>query len=317
MGESAFGMKGKWGESFLKSGLPLEHLTQVTFRNLGWHCNPQFEYVRGTEGNEKTWSYIDLVTTSPQRNRDTELSFVIECKYHDLSRYWFFLPYESSGKWLFDDRVLNCGPYQTLTKPFANSILDLAPISSGGIVVSEEGTKQDNAVELAVNQIVTGFVACSLSNMFGYNIDYTNAWDEDRFIPHVTALVPVIVTNARLYRLKAEVTDLDNIRSATEPSEVADEVQWTWYYYDVPLRIDESNIDAITAHAKREPELVYRYPGVEERMYEFSARPNWLAIVNIKALSSAASDIHQRFLKLRTHDVKRFVRPIKKQRRKS
>jgi len=27
-----------WGESFLKSGLPLEHLTLLTLRSIGWTC---------------------------------------------------------------------------------------------------------------------------------------------------------------------------------------------------------------------------------------------------------------------------------------
>ena len=36
--------KSKWGESFLKSGLPLEHLTQVTLQTLGWDCRAHIEY---------------------------------------------------------------------------------------------------------------------------------------------------------------------------------------------------------------------------------------------------------------------------------
>jgi hypothetical protein len=38
--------KRKWGESFLKSGLPLEHLTHVTFHGLNWNSYPRPEYSR-------------------------------------------------------------------------------------------------------------------------------------------------------------------------------------------------------------------------------------------------------------------------------
>jgi len=46
-----------------------------------------------------------------------------------------------------------------------------------------------------------------------------------------------IVTNAALYRLKPLISDLDAIRKALKPEDIADLVPWTWCYYDVPLRL--------------------------------------------------------------------------------
>jgi len=117
--------KGKWGESFLKSGLPLEHLTVGTRRSLGWLCRTHLEYERPNREKEITWFELDIEATCSEVNQDTELSFLIECKYRDLSRFWFFLPHEAQ-RWHFDDRVLNCGPLQTLTDPDANNLLPLA-----------------------------------------------------------------------------------------------------------------------------------------------------------------------------------------------
>jgi hypothetical protein len=186
-------------------------------------------------------------------------------------------------------------------------------MSSGGIVVSEDGTKQDNnAVQIGVDQLVNAFIPYSLFHMFSYNIDYRNVIepeDELRFIPTATALVPMIVTNAHLYRLKPEVADLDAIRNATEPSEIAEEVEWTWYYFDLPFRIIEQNRKVIDAHLENEPELVYRFPGVADRMVDFAFRPNWIAVVNIKALQNVANLLQQKFLILNTHDVRRLLRP--------
>lgn len=302
----------KWGESFLKSGLPLEHLTQVTFRSLGWYCSPHFEYARRNREKEEAWFDLDLVATCPKWNRDTELELLVECKYHDLSRYWFFLPHQSDGRWCFDDRVLNCGPYQSLRDPRSDTLLPLVPLSSGGIVVSKDGTKQDNTVATAVEQVVNGFVPRCLFVMFRYNIDFHNVMDprdELTFIPRTTALVPMIVTNASLFRLCPEVTDLDMIRNATTPNEIAEEVEWTWYYHDVPNPLSHQNIEAIERHRQDEAELIYRFPNIEEAMYRFVDRPNWIAIVNIRSLAKAATAIAEHFLGLKMRPVDSLIHP--------
>jgi hypothetical protein len=62
---------GKWGESFLKSGFPLEHLTYITFKNLKWVCYPSFEYTRPNREKEEEWFEIDLVTKCPLFNKRT------------------------------------------------------------------------------------------------------------------------------------------------------------------------------------------------------------------------------------------------------
>lgn len=178
--------------------------------------------------------------------------------------------------------------------------------------MSEDGTKQDNAVHTAVQQIVNGFLPCCLERMFTYNLDFRNVvdpGDELRFTPHVTALVPMIVTNAMLYRLKPEVTDLDAIRDASSPGDIADEVAWTWYYYDAPARLEDQNFDAIQAHTKKAAELIYRFPNLEEAMHQFEDRPNWIAVVNIKSLRMASDKILQQFSRLETREVASMLRP--------
>ena len=110
-----------------------------------------------------------------------------------------------------------------------NNLLTSAPLSSYAIVVSEDGTKQDNAAYTAIQQVVNGFVPCALDYAFSYNINYTNVIDPDdelKFEPGVDALIPVVVTNASLFRLKPEIKDLDLIRKASGPTEVADNVDW-------------------------------------------------------------------------------------------
>lgn len=313
--------KRKWGESFLKSGLPLEHLTHVTFRELGWDCRPGVEFARRNRDGKQEWFELDLEATSPRSNRDTELAFLVECKYHDLSRYWMFLPHPSSGRWELDDRALNCAPFQTLKEPRSRNILDLAPLSSNGIVVAEDGTKQDNAVYAAVQQVVNGFVPVALMRMFQYNIAFYNVaddFDERMFTPNATALVPAIVTNARIFRLRPDVTDIDRIREADQPADIADELPWTWYFHDAALSLVKRNDEAIADHKQSAAELVHRFPGVAKHIHTFDERPNWIAVINIKHLSAVVKMFETAFHGLNTLPTRGIARPpvVRKRRRR-
>lgn len=299
--------KRKWGESFLKSGLPLEHLTLMTFRSLGWFCDTHIEYKRENIESDSHWFELDLKASYHKNNKDTELSFLVECKYHDLSRFWFFLPYEKL-RWYFDDRVLNIGPLQTLANPRSSTFLALAPTSSSGIVVAEDGEKQDNAVYKAIQQLANGFVPICMSTMFGFNIDFHNIRKGHDFQVYSTALIPMIVTNAKIYRLKSAITDLDIIRNALAPKEIADEIPWTWCYFDPSMSLFDDNNVSIDKYEKREKELIDKYPQVKNNLSKFAARPNWILITNIISLQSVLEIVSSNFLKLRTIKINDILR---------
>ena len=298
--------KTKWGESFLKTGLPLEHLTIVTLKSLGWNVRSHIEYERKTENDETEWFELDCEASTFVGNHDTELSLLIECKYNDLSRYWFFLPHEPN-RWNFDDRFLNCAPYQTLVEPRAKNLVDLAPCSIWGTVVSKDGKKQKNSVYTALQQVVNGFIPFSLSSMFGYNIDFYNTDEPEKFIPTSTALIPVVVTNATIFRLKPTISDLNDIRKASSPDEIADEIPWTWCYHEPSQSLLDQNLDSIDEYEKREHEIISNFPYVKENMRNFYDRPNWVAIININALSNFAETIRERFKNVQMKTVNEIL----------
>ncbi len=293
----------KWGESFLKSGLPLEHLTAVTLRSMGWTIESSIDYSRSAAGDPPQWFELDLFASSPRSNRDTELGFLIECKYHDTSRFWMLLPWEDGG-WKFDDAVLNCGPLQTLYRPHQETMLNLAPLSSVGVVVSEDGTKQDNALYTAVQQLVDAFVPYGLDRLWNYNFEVRGPHP----LPWATAMIPMIVTNASLYRLKSDVQDLDVIRKASSPSDIADELEWTWCAHHGPMPWFSATVDLVQAAMEQTDPRVKRLPLGYQRMSEYSGRPHWMAIVNIRALATAATSLMDQFLALQTLRVKTLAR---------
>ena len=281
----------------------------MTLQTLGWSNNAHVQYARNNEEDQETRFELDLESTYSEPNRDTSLSLLIECKYHDLSRFWFFLPHEVKG-WYMDDRFLNCGPLQTLREPSTRTFLNLAPASTGGIVVSVDGTKQENSVYTAIQQLVNGFVPFSLSTMFSFNLDVIEGYD-----PTVTATIPMIVTNASIYRLRPDITDLETIREASSPLDIADELDWTWYFYEAPFELFSRNLDAINLHKDREAELIYRYPLVKERMPNFADRPSWIAIVNIKSLSKVVDILKTQFFATETLEVNKIMNANKKPRK--
>jgi hypothetical protein len=64
---------GKWRE-LPKVGLPLEHLTYVTFRGLQWDCYPHFGYSRLNRDNVESWFEIDLVAHCRSFNEHATLA---------------------------------------------------------------------------------------------------------------------------------------------------------------------------------------------------------------------------------------------------
>ncbi len=293
----------KWGESFLKSGLPLEHAVLVTFSSMDFECSPSVEY-EFDDGNRRLWRELDLFASSLFENGDTTLHFLVECKYHDPSRSWFFLPRDTE-RWASNDRVFNCGPVQTLAHPRQRSALDLAPVSYRGIVVSEDGQKQDNAAGNAVKQLASGFVPYVLSH---------HAWLLDvvpGYPPSASAVVPMIVTNAKVYRLRTDLTSLSKIRDAAVPTDIADEVGWTWCYFDPPMDFLDRNATALDELFDRESELIDTFPAVRNDLVRFTMAPNWIAVVNLDSLETAISEIRDHFMSLEMRDVESVlgVRP--------
>lgn len=287
--------KLKWGESFLKSGLPLEHFTLLAFKRLKYICSPNIEYARGEEPMER-WFELDLSAYSSRRNKNTNLAFLTECKYHDLSRFWFFLPCET-GRWQFNDRVFNCIPVQTLSRPHAKGALKLALLSHRGLVVSKNGTKQENAVEKAVHQLSNGFVPYTLSHM-SYLLDVKNG-----FYPSASAVIPMIVTNAKLFRLRPRLRSIEAIRAATLPSDIADEMKWTWCYFDPSMELFDHNLEYIERHKERYLNLLKEFPVMKSTFRMWATRPNWIAVVHISALVEAVSAIENYFLSIKTKPI--------------
>lgn len=279
-------MTRKWGESFLKSGLPLEHLTSVVLRTLEWHCFPHFEYERSNADGQPSTFEVDLVAETSNANAATDLHLLVECKYHDASRFWFFHPLRPQ-RFYCDERVFNPVPFQTLAEPASTLLLASAVKSYWGVVVSEDGQKQDNAIHAAMEQLSHAFVPYIQYRLASLPYGAHRAG----FLSF--CVVPVIVTNAQIFRLRDDVADLRLIREASKPEDVADAVPWTWCYNQPSNELLQYNSGLVATLLKQnhdETQIVDK-----QHLLSFVTRPNWVCITNVAHLEEAVGAIVHSF----------------------
>jgi len=285
----------KWGETFLKTGLPLEHLALTTLTGMGWQCEPKYEYERPNREGRLAWFELDLIGYAPSDTRGN-LCLLVECKYHDEQRFWFFLPcttvdhqaqYEAlsgGGDLEADDEVLHYAPYVPHRNREQHALISLALRSVWGTNVSRSGAREENSIKEALEQVGHAFVPFCLDRLYSF-CNYGPI-----------AVVTAIVTTAKLFRLKPEIQDVKTIRAATGPEQVAEEMPWTWCYYAPHGELLGYNLRKIERW--REQHVGLRFAGLEDQLASLWSGPHWVMIVNIDALASAARGLHSKFLQL-------------------
>ena len=203
--------------------------------------------------------------------------------------------------------------FKLLQNPGRIQLLTLHLLQSGVLLSREDGTKQENAVYTALQQLANAFVPYCLRIMYEFYLH----GDEDEHAEHIppaAAVVPMIVTNAKIFRLKPDIIDLDLIRSASSPDQIANEVDWTWVFHDPPMSLVDQNWEAINKHENDNARLIYQYPQAYKRMQELITRPNWIIVANIRNLENVVKSVSEHFSSLKTFSTEsRF----KKKRAKS
>lgn len=285
----------KWGASFLKTGLPLEHITLMKFNSINWQCAPHWEYERENNDEQSKWFELDMLAYSPI-DKSQHMIFLVECKYHDSSRFWFFLPcttidhtnqygaLEATDNLEINKRVFNSHPYEMLKEPESNSIFSLSKKSIWGVVASEDGLKQDNSIFTGLNQLAYGYVPFVLDRQYRL----TTNWP--------CSVIPLLVTNAYLYRLRPEITDIKIIENASKPEDIADILDWTFCYYAPNKELLYRNLDLIDEFEKKYG--LKKYKKIQNQLLELWTSPSWMIIANIDSLTQSVKHIYKHFCSL-------------------
>jgi hypothetical protein len=110
------------------------------------------------------------------------------------------------------------------------------------------------------------------------------------------AVVPAIVTTAKLFRLKPEIQSVTAIRNAAGPEQIAEDLPWTWCYYAPRGELLEHNHDNIERWRAQHSGL--RFAGLDDQLADLWSGPHWVMVVSIDALAQAATKLHSKFLEL-------------------
>ncbi len=285
----------KWGECFLESGVPLEHLALTTLTALGWSCEPAWEYRRPNRKGEPSRFEVSFIAHSPESTRGT-LKLLTKCTYGDERHFWLFLPcptadqlerYDafSTGNDPEEDcKVLHYGPYVPLRYPERHTLIKLAPQSLWGVTMSLGGTKEENAIYHALEQLAFTYVPFCLDRLYDFCSNLPQA------------VVPVLLTTAKLFRLKPTIQRLEHIREANSPYDVAEEIPWTWCSYTSRGPMLDHNNDEIESWRTRHKGL--RWEGLDERLASLWTGMHWTVVANIGGLADATRSIHDTVMSL-------------------
>jgi hypothetical protein len=285
----------KWGETFLKTGLPLEHLALTTLMGAGWQCEPKWEYQRENRDGKSAWFEVDLVANAPPSEAGS-ITILTECKYHDEQRFWVFLPCSGSalaqrgalsagGDPESDSEVVHHGPYEPLTSPGEHTMIGLAPQSMWGVTVSRAGVREENSVQHALEQLSHAYAPFCLERAY----DFCHREPE--------AILPAVVTSAKLFRLKAQAHAIDAIRRAGSAHDIADEVSWLWCYHPPSGALLDYNAERIESWRAR-PRYVERFAGLDDRLAALWSGPRWFIIVNAEHLAAVYSRVQSTYASL-------------------
>jgi hypothetical protein len=184
-------------------------------------------------------------------------------------------------------------PYQMFQEPKQERLLKSASNSQWGVVVSESGQKQDNTIHTAIEQLSYAFIPYLDSRLSAVARVEPDARGSEN-----VAIVPTVVTNARLFRLRPTVNDLATIREAAEPADVADEVPWTWCYRAGTSALARYNADLFRDMRKR---YEHAFPHLYRVQSDIVLRPMWFAVVSLPGLPLFLDVLPAAFASCRQH----------------
>ncbi|OJY92697.1 MAG: hypothetical protein BGP13_19240 [Sphingobacteriales bacterium 40-81] len=259
-----------WKHYLLKSGLPFEYEVKECFAKNNCQVWDEYSYLKPDENNlEKEFSY-DIDVNYWDLSGDNSFTFLVECKYKSEPTKWFFMPdpycfqselsqnsflhpidHFSGKKFLF-----NKHPYYSIQEP-------LGPFCLKGIEIYQNQYLELNIFK-AINQLSFAFVEQVISSI-------QNQIEVENFYETTFFNIPIIVTNAELYRINENVTT-DQIEKA-------------------------ENIDTISA--KQDFLLFHNKIGESLRRHNFSSLSNYFITIDEETLKGRNKSF--------TEDINHFI----------
>jgi len=207
-----------WKDLLLSSGIPLEYSVSRVFETLGTGAGSEFRYERTDEHGIRRVFSVDVHSARHDWDRGVTLETLVECKYRHDGTKWVFLP-EDYSTFLgpdFDDAFVTldqCCPDRRLNTQLLAEFRERYPLCSKGIELLPTD-KNPKSIEQAVQQLRHAVTAKTITDLRWMGAEFRP--------PAITAIVPMVVTTADLWRLKSDCT-VDDVRQAEELTDVAEQ----------------------------------------------------------------------------------------------
>lgn len=210
--------QNKWKEHLLKSGLPLEYEIKEFLDNYGCISNFDYTYFRRDKKDVLTeFSYdIDSSYIKPPHFVD----LMIECKYRHESTKWLFLPESYGGPDEIEftsflhrnDHFIDRGHSNFSDFPYP-----FAPLCSKGIEITSQ-TNNPKTITQATAQLAYA-MAGRITSGIEHQVDKVLS---KNFGNTIFYNVPIIVTTAKLYKIK-ESSGISDIKNSNNIEDIATE----------------------------------------------------------------------------------------------
>jgi hypothetical protein len=231
-------------EALLKSGIPLEYEVFKALEANGLITDFEYSYLKSDENLiQKEFSYdlsASMVSLQDSLNF-TEL--MIECKYKVNDTNWLFIPEKWGGPHEIYplDFIHVCDYFSKEKSKLMNDYHypKFAMPCNKGVEIYGNGNTNEKTIVQAVSQLSYAF-AEHITNSFEHQIFELMGKHETVF-----NIIPIIVTNANLYRLKPD-TMISNIKKSVDISDIAEKEDFLMYKVNRSVKLEELNYQIIT-----------------------------------------------------------------------
>lgn len=207
--------KNAWKEHLLKSGLPLEFEVKKFLDSKGCISNVDYTYLRHNEHDLSTEFSYDIDSSYIQGDHFMDL--MIECKYRHESTKWVFLPetYRSIDDIDETDFMHKNDHFNEVNRTKVDFPVSFGPLCDKGIELTSD-CSNPKSITQAISQLSYA-MADKLISGIDHQVDELLRIN---FKNTIFYSIPVIITTAKLYRIKEEI-GIQAIKSAKDITEIS------------------------------------------------------------------------------------------------
>jgi hypothetical protein len=293
-------------QNLLRSGIPLETSVARIIQKYGLIDNGEYNYER----NGKIFS-IDINAMGftdfeiYYRANLINVDILIECKYREEDRKWVFLTFKPAKEYSFrvnthnividfpmQKRLNEYGYYQKYNKRkysyyYSRVFSDYFPKEMAkvhkGVEIYKKGFNPDSITESIFKLIfgVGSSIAANVKDLCENPEEEIRTDEEYIYIGGTLGyfIIPIIVTTAKIYQLKEEIT-IEDIKKAKTIEEIAKEEKAVFYEQPEHLELENYINNSFTFKETMIKSKFFKSETIEDQINDFKSLEPRILIIN-------------------------------------